>query len=461
MRSSFAALPLVLALSAGIAGASTAAEEPGTRTVLRPTLVAGSAEAISGLVQAGSEGAEWALPGGAKVVASAGTELRVLGVPQALHLPNQRAVNGYTVVLKSGLVRLSVPQNSSSALVLSAPRKTSVIVAHGEAVVSAKDQVAIGNSFGSTQVAFEGRRFRPLPEGMLQVVNAGSRPRPLPAAPSAARGAGVLLSYGEAAALGSFEWDPVPGASGYRVELRDKATNSLRARADTTEPRLPAGFAQLSAGAYALRVVALDESGLESASAPERALRVMRVELPRGSYVDAGGAVHLPRGARLGLSQASGVEMTYGTATHFVSVPTALELFREEPRHIRFRVAGTTESSPLALIPRQESASVEFGAHSESWPQKPLEIRIRLQGGCDAGASAIELRARVTVGVEPVNVAFTRDGDSWRGFLQPRRGTGPWVVRVEVEDQHGTALGRNFIEITTPDVRRQSSGRGS
>jgi hypothetical protein len=460
MRSSFAALPLVLALS-GMAGASTAAEQAGPRTVLRPTLVAGSAEAISGLVQAGSEGAEWALPGGAKVVASAGTELRVLGVPQPLRLTNQRAVNGYTVVLKSGLVRLSVPQNSSSALVLSAPRKTSMIVAHGEALVSVKDHVAIGNAFGSTQVAQAGQRFRALPAGMLQVIDSDSRLRPLPAAPVAPRGAGVLLSYGEAATLGGFAWDPVPGASGYRVELRDKATNSLRARTETKEPHLPAGFAALSAGAYALAVVALDESGLESASAPERALRVMRVELPRGSYVDAGGAVHLPRGARLGLSQASGVEMTYGGATHFVSVPAALELFREEPRHIRFRVAGTTESSPLALIPRQESASVEFGAHSESWPKKPLEIRIRLQGGCDAGGSAIELRARVTVGVEPVNVAFTRDGDSWRGVLLPRRGSGPWVVRVEVEDQYGTALGRNFIEITTPELRRRSAGRGS
>lgn len=423
------------------------------KTVLRPTLVAGSADAISGLVQAGAEGAEWALPGGAKVVASPGAELRVLGVPQPLRLTEKRPVNGYTVVLKSGRLQLSVPENSSSALVLSAPRKTSMIVAHGEAVISVKDQIAIGNAFGSTQVSWEGARYRALPAGMLQVSASESQTRPLPAAPSGVRGAGVLLSYGEAAALDGFDWEPVPGASGYRVELRDAATNAVRASSETKQPRLAAGFAQLTPGAYALSVVSLDESGLESASAPERKLRVVRIELPKGGYVDASGAVQMPRGSRLGLADADELEMTYGLANHFVPVPASLELFREEPRQIRLRVRGTQEATVLSLVPRRASVSIEFGPEGGSWPRKPLEIVIRLREACSQAAGAIEVRPRVSVGVEPVHVGFLRDGDTWRGALLPRRDRGPWVVRVEVEDQHGISLGRNFIEITAAPVR--------
>jgi hypothetical protein len=452
MRSSLLALPLVLALSA-IPDASAAAEPTAMKTVSRPTLVAGSAEAISGMVQAGTEGAEWALPGGAKVVASPGAELRVLGVPQPLRLTEKRPVNGYTVVLKSGRLQLSVPENSSSALVLSAPRKTSMIVTHGEAVISVKDQIAIGNSFGTTQVAWAGGRYRPLPAGMLQVSASETQTRPLPAAPSGVRGAGVLLAYGPAAALGSFAWEPVPGAAGYRVELRDAVTNALRARTETKSASLPAGLVELTPGAYGLRLVSLDETGLESASAPGSKLRVVRVELPKGGYVDATGAVHMPSGSRLGLADAGELEMTYGLANHFVPVPTSLELFRDEPRQIRLRVRGTQNATVLSLVPRRASVSIEFGPEGGSWPRKPLEIQIRMRGACDQAAEAIELRPRVSVGVQPVHVGFSREGDTWRGALLPRRDRGPWVVRVEVEDQHGIALGRNFIEISATPVR--------
>jgi hypothetical protein len=49
--------------------------------------------------------------------------------------------------------------------------------------------------------------------------------------------------------------------------------------------------------------------------------------------------------------------------------------------------------------------------------------------------------------VEAVPVVFRREGQTFRGVLPPSKGKGPWVVRVEVEDQHGIALGRDFIEV--------------
>jgi hypothetical protein len=37
-------------------------------------------------------------------------------------------------------------------------------------------------------------------------------------------------------------------------------------------------------------------------------------------------------------------------------------------------------------------------------------------------------------------------------------GKGPWVVRVEVEDQHGISLGRDFIEIASAPSKEKAGG---
>jgi hypothetical protein len=61
----------------------------------------------------------------------------------------------------------------------------------------------------------------------------------------------------------------------------------------------------------------------------------------------------------------------------------------------------------------------------------------------------IEPKPRVLVGVEEVEVEFKREAGGWRGILPARQGKGPWVVRVEVQDQHGIPLGRDFIEVSS------------
>jgi hypothetical protein len=206
-----------------------------------------------------------------------------------------------------------------------------------------------------------------------------------------------------------------------------------------------------------VRVTAVDATGVESVRPLERAVRVVQVTLPEGGYRDSTGAVRFPRGTKLGLTHAEGVEMAYGSARDYVAAPSELELLRAEPRLVRLRASADEPDAKLLLLPRNARAEVEFGSRAPRWPGHSLPIRVRLKeaGGGDV-PSWIEARPRVTVGVEPVDVAFTRDGAWLTGALAPQPGPGPWVVRVEVADQHGFELGRDFVEIS--EVRAAPAG---
>ncbi|HKY39433.1 MAG TPA: hypothetical protein VJN18_26020, partial [Polyangiaceae bacterium] len=59
----------------------------------------------------------------------------------------------------------------------------------------------------------------------------------------------------------------------------------------------------------------------------------------------------------------------------------------------------------------------------------------------------LELKPEVKLGIEPIDVAFTRNGNRLVGTVPPTDKPGPWVLRVEVRDQFGALLGRDFLEI--------------
>jgi hypothetical protein len=439
---------LCLGLGFGIATvASTGLGEP--RGVFRPTLVAGAITPSAGVFAAGSEGAEWLLPGGARIAADAGTELRVVGVPQRLALGPKRNTPGYTVMVRSGSIRVTVPRDGRTAIVVGAPRKTNVLVVSGAAsVIASDDRVAVANADGEISMGVGSDPLRPLAVGMLREVDAGAgATRPLAESPRALEAPPVAFSFGGDATLGAVRWTAAAGASGYRIEVRN-ASGRVVASRKTKEPALEAGAIRLSPGKYTARVAGLDPSGLEGARPIERPINVLGVSVPDRGFVDADGAVHLPPGRSLDVTNTDGVEMTYGAASYFIPAPRTLELVRPEPRLVRFRQPGSSAEAKLWLVPRQVRAQVAFGPAVPSWPKDSLEIRVRVNDPSAAGgATPIEVRPRVLLGVEPVNVDFVREGDTLRGVLPPQAGKGPWVVRVEVEDQAGTELGRDFVEI--------------
>jgi hypothetical protein len=444
LRPLFLPLCWLLATSASVAAPAATAPAP----VFRPTLVAGTLAEDAAGTRVGPDGAEWMLPGGSSLTASPGAELRVIGKPVPLDLGFKRPVPGFTVILKAGVVRGRVPGSAKSAIVISAPQQTSVLVVSGETSVLAGRHVAVANTAGKTLVGTAGARMRALEPGMLEVLDAGvTSRRALLSSPRTLDAALLLVSQGEDTALGKLSWDTVTGASGYRVEVRELASDRLRARVETQAAELASDSVRLAPGGYRLRVVSLDSIGMESARPLERQLQVVRVSLPVGGYLEGQRAFRIPAGAKIGLAQADGLEMSYGTSA-FVPVAPSLELSDGTPRLVRLRAPGQGEGESLWLLPRAARAQVSFEPRTPHWPAQPLTIRVRVKDASGAGAASwIEARPRVSVGVDAVTVPFTQDGEEWTGVLPPRSGQGPWVVRVEVADQNGVALGRDFVEV--------------
>jgi hypothetical protein len=438
---------LCLCLGLGISSLSSAAlgEAPG---VIRPTLVGGVATPTAGAFVAGTDGAEWLLPGGARVVAAPGAELRVVGVPQKLALGPRRNTPGYTVLLRSGDLRVSVPRDGRSAVVVAAPRKTNVLVVNGSASITAtNDHVAVANADGETSMGVGADTLRALVVGTVRQVDAGAGSvRALAESPASLEAPPLAFAFGADAALGGFSWPAGSGVSGYRIEIRNEKGRLVGSR-ETRDAKVEPGLFRLPPGKYVARVAGIDPSGLEAARPVERPVRVIGVSVPDRGLVDADGAVHFPPGQSLGLAQAEGVEVTYGGGNYFVAAPRTLELVRAEPRLVRFRLPGATAEAKLWLVPRQIRARVEFGPAVPTWPKDALEIRVSVEENGATPKERVEVRPKVLLGVDPIEVSFVREGDVLRGVLPAQAGKGPWVVRVEVEDQTGTELGRNFIEV--------------
>jgi hypothetical protein len=444
----------------GIVGPAVA--EPAA-PVYRPTQIAGQGEWSEGSYKVTSERAEWAFPGGARVVAFPGTVIRVLKISQPLQLKPGQETTAFTIMLKAGRAHVNVPAGSRTAMVVMAPKKTSAIVSGGVSdVVVTESKVMVASHEGETTVAVAASPFKPLEPGMLRVVDdAAGEIRPLAGSPGELNGARVQLSFGKPVSLSGLSWDPAPGAASYRVELREKGAAKART-VETTGTTLPSDLT-VGPGSYTLRVAAVDPSGLESAKVLEEPLRVISLALPPGGYVDAAGSVRLPTGTKLALSHVEGVELTYGAAGHFMKAPPSLELVRGEPRLVSFKTPGNFDFASLQILPRDARARIEVTPRVPSWPRDRINIRVRLEEANGAPVPTfIQAKPKVIVGLETTPVEFRDAGGGWlNAELPARSGAGPWVVRVEVADQYGIDLGRDFIEVAaSPQGHKVGSGAG-
>jgi hypothetical protein len=208
LRSPVVAFTLGLLFALG--GSARAEQAP--REIRRPELVVGTVKDQNGAREVGRDGAEWAFPGGARLIADPGTSLVLLKGSQRLNL-GRGVVPAYSVALRSGAVRVRVPNPKKSAIVVAAPRKVIAVVVEGEAVVGAGSHVSVANSHGETSVAVAASRHRPVDPDTLLVVGAeGELRRPLAPPPVSTEGKTVHVSYEGGSVLTGFAWSEVAGA---------------------------------------------------------------------------------------------------------------------------------------------------------------------------------------------------------------------------------------------------------
>jgi hypothetical protein len=380
------------------------------------------------------------------VKASPGTKLRVLQTPQPLTLGPGTSKPAYTVLFKDGRVDVTIPEKAKSAVVLTGPKKTIALIASGHTAARATDHmVAIASYGGDSSVSVDAGGFRALSAGEVSVVEGPNKQvRQLTPSPRSVRGSRVLVAFSGSSHMPNLSWPAQTGASAYRLELSDTGNSQLRESVESSAPIAKLPFSDLKPGEYVLKISSIDETGLESAQPFEAPVRVLGGELPDGSYVDESGVVRLAPRQHVKLSNFEGVEIAYGNGK-WLRGGHSVTMANGAATRVRFRLKGTSEVAVARLAPREERAEVFIGPKTAVWPTDPIDIRIRLEN--TSAHSVVEMKPTVSVGIEEIPVSFHRDGEWLKATLRPRPGKGPWVVRVNVEDQFGLPLGRDFVEI--------------
>jgi hypothetical protein len=425
-------------------------------------VLAGSGTTTGGVFTAGPNGAEYQLPSQARLTLAAGSAIRLFPVPQQLQLTPGAKTTTYSFALIDGRVDVAVPVKPRSAVLCSID-KLSVVVGGGNAtIVTRGDATTVAGHAGDVRTLLADR-WQTLPPATLARFRAeqASGVEPLISAPSLAPGQRLWFSPGEPVAISGFAFSAVRGAASYELKLRSKS-GVEQTRLVRDSARLTEAFAPVTTGEYELAVRSIDAEGIAGRWSPSEPVRVVGVSLPAGGYT-ASGDIFIGKGQEVRFSHTEGLEMTYEGAGRYVPASEAVSLYRGETTVVSFRVPGSVYPTTARLRPRSVYAHVDIGPSRAVWPKDSVQIVVELKTrGGQSVPEGLELKPEVKLGIEPVEVAFTREGNRLIGSVPPTDKPGPWVLRVEVKDQHGALLGRDFLEIakaTLPPPSQPSAAR--
>jgi hypothetical protein len=390
------------------------------------------------------------LPGGAVLRFSKDAKYE-LGHPIKLQLSPTGSEKTPVQVIKlsAGRVTVVIPalKTPKTAVLIQAPRKVSAVAKGGESlVISGSDRVTIAALSGEMLAAL-GNDWKPLASGVVRSFGGGlTSEQPAPAPPKLSADHTMLLALDGSVGT-NLRAAPSPNVAFRELALYRVEANG-RSKLSEAEWRSDMHSLQgLSPGRYEVQARAVDRFGVESVTSSPLTLRVIGAELPEGARL-ANDSILLGRSGRVKLIGADGLEVSYGHATLFVPVPKDVGLARGDSTLLRLREPGAKEEVGIKLEPRTLRADVVIGPKTAHWPQDPLEVSVKLfdhQG--HPMSDALKHKPNVFVNVEPIASTWMHSGNTWTTRVAPTPGSGPWVVRVEVKDDFGEQVGRDFIEL--------------
>lgn len=412
-------------------------------------------------LRGGKRGTTQRLADGVKLHLAAGARVRFeRGTRLELGRAGQPSTPALSLDLLAGRIEVDVPAARSPrlAVLVHAPRHVSAVIKGGRGIVmTARRGVTVAAARGE-MLAAVGNEWKPLPEGMARTIgpaDAAGRPRAMPGATHVAVSSPLLVSLDGKARSTTAVWLPVRGAARYDVSVSRPGGGVVRVLHTSTHTTRLDGLAP---GRYEVQVQPVDRFGLEGPVSAPDTVRVIGVRLPPGSFV-SGGSVMLGSGQRARFTHTSGVLVSYDAASTYIPAPLRIGLARGHATRIRFREAGTDrDQATVRLAPRALSAHIEIGPRLARWPADKVTVTLRVVDDTGRKVPAwVKLEPRVAIDVTPVDVHWTRRDNVLRGVVPAPSGPGPWVVRVEVKDQFGEELGRNFLEIATSAARVASA----
>jgi hypothetical protein len=432
---------LTLAL---LCAASTAPVQAAPKT----GVVAGSGNLAGEVFTAGSSGAEYQLPSRIRLSLAPGASVRIFREPQQLQLTPGNETNTYSFALLRGRVDVSVPATSKSA-VLCRMGPLSAVIGTGQASMLATGERATVASVAGDVRTLLSVGWQALPPGTVARFGGGrsGSPEPMIAAPRLSPGQRLWLSSGGPIAISGFAFEKVPAAARYQLLLRAKDGSGEQLLDVVGATRLSEPFTPISPGEYLIAARSVDAEGIASTWSSSETVRIIGVTLPPGGY-SADGEFFVGKGQHVLFSHTEGLEMTYEGSGRYIRASQAVPLYRDETTVVSFRVPGSSFSTSARLRRRSLYAQVEIGPSRAVWPDDPVQIVVELKSrNGQAIPDWLEPKLEVRLGIEPIAVSFTRRGSRLVGTVPPPNQPGPWVLRVEVKDQFGASLGRDFLEI--------------
>ncbi|HTA91358.1 MAG TPA: hypothetical protein VK745_17355 [Polyangiaceae bacterium] len=415
-----------------------------------PTVVSGSGVNESGLYTASGDGAVFELPSRARLTLAPHTTLRVFPVPQALQLAPGAKTTTWSFALQSGRVDVELAKNGHSA-VLASVGKLSAVVTAGHVAILADGDVTVANVEGEVRTLLADH-WQTVPLGSLATLsrdNPSVAVKPGIPAPVLNGGQRMFFAANDVVAMRGFHWASVPGAEHYELRVRRLADGKVLDQRRATGNELSDAFSPVEPGRYGLTLRAVDARGLQGSWGPEVELRVIGVLLPPGGYSTAQ-AIFLGTGQQVQFTNTSGLEMTYLGAGRYFPAANGATLYRNTTTVVGFRLPGALDIATARLEPRGVYADVNIGPKRALWPRDAVSIDIQLKSKSgDEIPSFLQVVPKVTLGLEPLDVTFERNGNVLHAVVPPSSTPGPWVVRVDVADQYGVPLGHDFLEIAS------------
>jgi hypothetical protein len=141
-----------------------------------------------------------------------------------------------------------------------------------------------------------------------------------------------------------------------------------------------------------------------------------------------------------------------------VPMPDTLGLVQRRPITARLRDPSSGESVSLRLEPLTVKAEIELPHSPRRWPASGLPVTVRLRDQKGRMVSGVRADVRVSVNLAPQALSWRKGEGTWSSVIASPVGEAPWLVRVEVLDERGASLGKDFAEIgyelTTATIRR-------
>jgi hypothetical protein len=428
-----------------VSGASARAES-GPR---KPVVISGNAQNSQGLYTTAENGAVIELPSRAHLRVAPNSAVRVFPMPQLLALTPGPRTWTWSFALQSGRVDVELPKTGRNA-VLASMGKFSAIVTAGHAAFRAADgEATASNQEGEVRTLLNDH-WQTVPLGWqatLSKDDANAIAKPGLRGPALTFGQRMWFAPSESVAMHGYRWTAVPGAARYELRVRHLPDGKVIDLLGTTKTELTQGFKPVEAGRYSLALRSVDARGMEGSWTPEAEVRVIGVVLPPGGYT-TDQAIFLGAGQQVQFTNTDGLEMTYLGAGRYFPAAQGAGLYRNQKTVIGFRMPGVLDTAIARLEPRGLYADVHIGPQRALWPRDPISIVIQLKSKNGAEIpSFVQAVPTVTLGTDPVDVNFTQDGNTLHAVVPPSATPGPWILRVDVADQYGVALGHEFLEI--------------